>query len=74
MTPHMAHLGVDGHIVVEGGHHVCEVVEPILLEHVVHHLNENIELNPQDKTSTGKLYVSLMKTGKELSENLFLTF
>ena len=45
MTPHMAHLGVDGHIVVEGGHHVCEVVEPILLEHVVHHLNENIELN-----------------------------
>jgi hypothetical protein len=32
------YLGVDGDIVVKGRHHVREVVESVLLEHVVHHL------------------------------------
>ena len=33
-------LGVHCHIVVQGGHHVAEVVKPISLEHCVHDLDE----------------------------------
>ena len=31
-------LGIDRDVVVEGGHHVTEVVESVPLEHSVHHL------------------------------------